>query len=328
MNANSAPQLAVETLSTLCHASGESLRLQILRALSRDSFGVLELCQIFDAKQPSLSHHLKVLAKAGLVTTRREGNSIFYRRATQANHPLLINLHRALWQAVDAIDLPEECAARLDAVNQARAERSEQFFRDYAGKFQSHQEQIASVELYTNEVLNSIDAHCQRLRQAVEIGPGEGAFLPSLSTRFKHVVALDNSAAMLELAKSHATNAALGNVQWLNGDTRTLRNTVAGVDCQIINMVLHHVASPQQIFEDCFAVAADGGVLIITDLCEHDQAWAQEACGDLWLGLSSDDILQWADNAGWERSDSSYFAQRNGFTIQLHCFNKPITHLK
>lgn len=327
MNSNIQPQLAIETLSILCHASGESLRLQILRALSRDSFGVLELCQIFDAKQPSLSHHLKVLAKAGLVTTRREGNSIFYRRATQANHPLLINLHRALWQAVDAIELPEDCAQRLDAVNQLRAERSEQFFHDYAGKFQTHQEQIASVELYTNEVLNVIDSHCARLRQAVEIGPGEGGFIPSLATRFKHVIALDSSPVMLSLAQHHPANTGLSNVQWLNGDTRTLRNSVAGIDCQVINMVLHHVASPQQIFEDCFAVAAEGGLLIITDLCEHDQSWAQEACGDLWLGLSSDDILQWAENAGWSRSDSSYFAQRNGFTIQLHCFNKPLIPL-
>lgn len=328
MNAETSPQLAVETLSALCHASGESLRLQILRALSRDSFGVLELCQIFDAKQPSLSHHLKVLAKAGLVTTRREGNSIFYRRATQANHPLLVNLHRALWQVVDALELPAECAARLDDVNRARAERSEQFFRDYAGKFQSHQEQIASVELYTNEVLHVIDSHCPRLRCAVEIGPGEGAFLPSLATRFTRVVALDSSETMLALAKSAPSNAGLDNVDWLNGDTRTLRNNVVGVDCQVINMVLHHVASPQQIFDDTFVAASEGGLLIITDLCEHDQTWAQKECGDLWLGLNSDDILQWADNAGWERRDSSYFAQRNGFTIQLHCFYKPATSLQ
>lgn len=328
MNAETTPYIAVETLSTLCHASGESLRLQILRALSRDSFGVLELCQIFNAKQPSLSHHLKVLAKAGLVTTRREGNSIFYRRATQANHPLLINMHKALWEVVDSLVLPADCAARLDEVNQTRAERSEQFFRDYAGKFQSHQEQIASVELYTHEVLHVIDSHCKRLRTAVEIGPGEGAFIPSLAVRFKHVVALDSSSAMLALAKAAPANCKLANVEWLNGDTQTLRASAAAADCQVINMVLHHVSSPQQIFDDCFAVAAEDGLLIITDLCEHDQTWAQEACGDLWLGLSSDDILQWAENAGWQRRDSSYFAQRNGFTIQLHCFYKPAFQLK
>ena len=48
----------------LCKASGDPLRLQILRVLRQDSFGVLELCSIFDIRQPAMSHHLKVLAAA------------------------------------------------------------------------------------------------------------------------------------------------------------------------------------------------------------------------------------------------------------------------
>src|SRR5210317_475543 len=69
-------------LATLCKALGDPLRLDIMRLLQRDSYGVLELCEIFDIQQPSMSHHLKVLAKAELVTTRREGNTLFYRRST------------------------------------------------------------------------------------------------------------------------------------------------------------------------------------------------------------------------------------------------------
>ena len=70
-----------EALAALCKASGDELRLNVLRALANDSFGVLELAQIFDVGQSGMSHHLKVLAQAELVATRREGNAIFYRRA-------------------------------------------------------------------------------------------------------------------------------------------------------------------------------------------------------------------------------------------------------
>ncbi|MGH8452778.1 ArsR/SmtB family transcription factor, partial [Pseudomonas sp.] len=70
-----------EDLAALCKASGDPLRLNVLRALASDSFGVLELAQIFAIGQSGMSHHLKVLAQAGLVATRREGNAIFYRRA-------------------------------------------------------------------------------------------------------------------------------------------------------------------------------------------------------------------------------------------------------
>ena len=59
----------VDALAALCKASGDALRLNILRALANDSFGVLELAQIFATGQSGISHHLKVLAQAGLVAT-------------------------------------------------------------------------------------------------------------------------------------------------------------------------------------------------------------------------------------------------------------------
>ena len=70
-----------QSLPNLLKAAGDGFRLEILRVLAQDSFGVLELCRIFEAKQSGMSHHLKVLTSAGLLSTRREGNSIFYRRS-------------------------------------------------------------------------------------------------------------------------------------------------------------------------------------------------------------------------------------------------------
>ena len=62
--------LLTEALSALCKAAGDPLRLAVLRVLSQDSFGVLELSQIFEFRQSGMSHHLKILLQAGLVTTR------------------------------------------------------------------------------------------------------------------------------------------------------------------------------------------------------------------------------------------------------------------
>ena len=61
-----------DELAALCKAGGDPLRLNVLRALTNDSFGVLELAQIFAIGQSGISHHLKVLAQADLVATRRE----------------------------------------------------------------------------------------------------------------------------------------------------------------------------------------------------------------------------------------------------------------
>ena len=78
------PDADEQALLSLCKASGDPLRLMILRVLRNDSYGASELAQLFGVRQNALSHHLKLLAGAGLVASRREGNSIFYRRAARA----------------------------------------------------------------------------------------------------------------------------------------------------------------------------------------------------------------------------------------------------
>ena len=68
------PQLRFEPadeLAALCKAGGDPLRLNVLRALANDSFGVLELAQIFAIGQSGMSHHLKVLAQAGIAPAAR-----------------------------------------------------------------------------------------------------------------------------------------------------------------------------------------------------------------------------------------------------------------
>ena len=43
-----------DPLAALCKAGGDSLRLNVLRALASDSFGVLELAQIFATGQSEI----------------------------------------------------------------------------------------------------------------------------------------------------------------------------------------------------------------------------------------------------------------------------------
>ena len=76
-----APDASLADLAAACKACADPLRLTVLRVLQNDSLAVSELCELLGIRQPALSHHLKVLARAGLVTSRREGTSIFYRRS-------------------------------------------------------------------------------------------------------------------------------------------------------------------------------------------------------------------------------------------------------
>lgn len=311
-----------DDLSALCKAGGDPLRLNVLRALANDSFGVLELAQIFGIGQSGMSHHLKVLAQAGLVATRREGNAIFYRRALPHTGRLGGKLHAALLEEVDALDLPGDAQARIGLVHSQRAAASQDFFARVAEKFRAQQDLIAGLPQYRDSVLALLDKLTFAPQAtALEVGPGDGAFLPELARRFQRVTALDNSPAMLELARQLCEREALANVSLQLADA--LQEARLQADCVVLNMVLHHFAAPAEALKQMAALLQPGGSLLVTELCSHNQSWAREACGDLWLGFEQDDLARWAIAAGLVPEDSLYVGLRNGFQIQVRHFQRP-----
>jgi ArsR family transcriptional regulator len=311
-----------DELAALCKAGGDPLRLNVLRVLANDSFGVLELAQIFATGQSGMSHHLKVLAQAGLVATRREGNAIFYRRALAQNERVGGTLHAALLTEVDELELPTEIGARIADVHAQREAVSRDFFARAAEKFQAQQDLIAGLPQYRESVLALLDAlGFPSGATALEVGPGDGGFLPDLARRFAHVTALDNSMAMLELARMRCNEEGLGNVELRLADA--LNDEQAAADCVVLNMVLHHFAAPADAMKQLAQRVQPGGSLLVTELCSHNQSWAREACGDLWLGFEQDDLARWANAAGLTPGESLYIGLRNGFQIQVRHFAKP-----
>ncbi len=311
-------------LTNLCKASADSLRLLVLRVLRKDSFGVSELCSIFDIRQPALSHHLKVLASAGLIAARREANSIFYRRSELGQHPDLEALQHSIFDAVDAIDLPPALQDRLATLHQQREENSSNFFRLNAHKFHEQQDLIASYAQYADVVAQVLaDAPLESRRTVLEVGPGDGSFLLELAPMFERVVALDSAPGMLAQARAKTAAAGVHNIEFILDDTRSEKLHDLQVDCVVINMVLHHTAAPGEVLRDVAGCLAPGGVVLVTDLCHHDQGWARENCGDLWLGFDPQELAQWADAAGLNDIASVYLAQRNGFQVQVRLFGRP-----
>ena len=318
------PDLRLAALTSLCKASADTLRLLVLRVLRKDSFGVSELCSIFDIRQPALSHHLKVLANAGLVAARREANSIFYRRSELGQHPDLQTLQNSIFEAVDEIDLPPDIQDRLLALHRQREENSSNFFRLNAHKFHQQQDLIANYKQYADVVAQVLaDAPLERRNTVLEVGPGDGSFLLELAPLFKRVVALDSAPGMLEQARNKAARAGLHNIDFILDDTRSSQLQNLQADCVVINMVLHHTPAPGDVLRDVASCLAPQGVILVTDLCNHDQGWARENCGDLWLGFDPQDLAQWAADAGLIEIASVYLAQRNGFQVQVRLFGRP-----
>lgn len=318
------PVVDAQSLPNLLKAAGDGFRLEILRVLAQDSFGVLELCRIFAAKQSGMSHHLKVLTSAGLLSTRREGNSIFYRRAYLVPDSPLAGLQQALFASIDQLPIAETVQTQLHELERERSLASQQFFAENAHKFREQQDLIASYPVYAEHVIQLLNnTPLRNWSLALEIGPGEGEFLPVLAHKFTQVVALDSSAEMLNKSREFSKKQNLRSMEFIHGDTHVLAEKKVLADCIVVNMVLHHTPSPADIFQDLSKALAPGGALLVCDLCRHEQAWAREACGDLWQGFEPQDFSRWGNAAGLIEGQSVYFALRNGFQIQLRQFFKP-----
>jgi len=325
LNAHANQISSVEVLAPIFKASGDPLRLEILRVLRRDTFGVLELSQLFDMRQSGMSHHLKVMHKAGLVEPQREGNSIFYRRPLHLDNDKPTDLTiRQIFEAVDRAPLPAHLQEKIEAIRNQRADQSQAFFSRHSDQFREQQELIAAFDLYAVPVAEMIRKRTRKhqWQTALEIGPGEGGFLPVLSELSDHVVALDNSRDMLAKATRTCIDQRLNNVDLIEGITDTLLARGDAFDLVVANMVLHHVPSPADIFLDAAALMNNGGCLVISDLCSHDQNWAKDNCGDLWLGFEPEELTAWAVAAGLKSGEQLFIGLRNGFQIQVREFWK------
>jgi ArsR family transcriptional regulator len=85
-------------------------------------------------------------------------------------------------------------------------------------------------------------------------------------------------------------------------------------------MVLHHIPAPVEVFREAQRLLNPGGVLLLVELISHDQDWVRESCGDLWLGFDTQDLTNWAIQAGLAEGQSLYLGLRNGFQIQVRLF--------
>ncbi len=70
-----------ERRARICQVLADAKRLRLIDALRAGERSVGELAEALGASYPNVSQHLNVMRDAGLVATRREGTSIYYRLA-------------------------------------------------------------------------------------------------------------------------------------------------------------------------------------------------------------------------------------------------------
>ncbi len=276
-------------------ALADSSRLRLLAVLTRGEFTVQELTAILATGQSRISHHLKILSAAGLVTVKRQGTWAYYR--LQQGNPLLGDLWPALEKGLEQLDHAASDRRRLLDVLEARRRRSQDFFDAHARQWDVLVRQVLPVADYQLLLLERLYP-CGVL---LEVGAGTGRLLAALRRQAKRVLVVDHSPAMLEEALARAEAEGLDGIDFRLGDMSHLPLTDAEADGAVLNMVLHHAAQPREVLCELFRVLEKGSALVIADLLRHDQEWVREKMADQWLGFEARELEEWLTAAGFER---------------------------
>jgi ubiquinone/menaquinone biosynthesis C-methylase UbiE len=313
-------QNAPAAILTLSKALADPLRLDVLRLLQDNSFGVMELCHITTTPQSGMSHHLKILTGSGLLETRREGTSIFYRRAMLPQNGFLSDLTKTYLDTLDQTALPPALLKTRQEIYDDRSQQSADFFKRCAAQLKENQDLVAAFEHYSGCVGDLIrNENLPKETRVIEIGAGESPLLTTLSETFKSVLVVDNSDEMLMKTKARAHQEQLKNVDFMLQDYDSLALDFPA-DLLVCNMVLHHLPAPAAFFQKAAGLVKPKGKLLLIDLCPHQQDWTRDICGDLWLGFEPDDLDLWATASGFQRGQGAFLGLKNGFQLQLRIF--------
>jgi ArsR family transcriptional regulator len=268
-------------------------RLRLLRLLERHELGVVELCEILQLPQSTVSRHLKVLADQRWVNSRRQGTTHLYRTILDELDPAA----RRLWLL--AREQTEDWATyaqdqlRLTRLLAERRGDSEAFFAGAAAQWDKLRGELYG-EMFSNvALLNLIPPDWV----VSDLGCGTGQVTQQLASIVKQVIAVDNSPAMLKAARRRLGDAA--NVELRRGDLQALPMDDSTCDAALMLLALTYVTDAPVAVREMARVLKPGGRVIIVDLLPHDRDDFRRQMEQQVAGLSPEQLTDWMTTAGF-----------------------------
>jgi ubiquinone/menaquinone biosynthesis C-methylase UbiE len=279
-----------EDLTTLADAT----RSRMLLLLERHELMVSELCAVLQLPQSTVSRHLKTLADAGWVTSRRDGTSRFYSLALEDRGPETRRLWALLREQITATPGADQDSRRLKGVLGRRQTKSQQFFESAAGQWDHVRQELFGRSSHLLALPGLLDE-----RWSVgDLGCGTGQIAAVLAPFVRRVVAVDRSSDMLQEASRRLREH--GNVEVRQAELESLPLESGELDAATLVLVLHHLPDPAAALSEASRVLKPGGRLLIADMLPHDREEYRQQMGHVWLGFSEDAIRRMLAAAGFE----------------------------
>ncbi len=281
----------MDNLLDVFKALGDEARLRILRAVEIAELSVAEIVTALRMPQSSVSRHLKPLRDSGLLETRRDGTSVYYRRGPVFQD---VSFAQLLSEKLAELRGASQDRAAVDRVLEQRRKESTKFFDEIAGRYGSLTQPGGGWQGMAAALAAGFSG-----KSVADIGCGEGDLTLLLARFVKRVTAVDLSAQMLRVVQERSIEAGVSaRVVVEKGDLEKLPLKANSEDAVFVSQVLHHSTCPAKALKEAARILKPGGQMILLDLARHDQEWVRNEWADHWLGFDERELRGWLKEAG------------------------------
>lgn len=274
-------------------ALADPIRGRILLALERQELTVRELQGALQLPQSTVSRHLKVLADHGLVVTRSEGTSNWYRMPARELDPAVGRLWLAVRDDLAGSASAQRDGERLRRILSERRVASQRFFASAAGQWDRLRRELFGDRIELTALLGLLD---QRWTVG-DFGCGTGTVTAALAPFVHRILAVDESAEMLQSARHRARD--FPNVELLTGTLEEPPVLPGSLDAGLLVLVLHHATDPLRVLTGVGQTLKPGGKLLIVDMLPHEHGEYRDQMGHQWLGFQEPELRGWLEEAGF-----------------------------
>ena len=268
----------------------------MLLLLERHELTVGELCAVLQLPQSTVSRHLKTLADASWVASRRDGTSRCYTLSLdERGRPT-----RRLWKL-----LREQVSGdQRRRPGRAAAE----------GVLARRQTAVAGVLRVRGRAVGQAARGAVRARVALAALPGlldervgrsatSGAAPGRSRRRSRRSWRTSSPSTLGRDAAGRAPRGCGTRTTSRCGaaSSRRCRSTTATLDAATLLLVLHHVPDPAAVLGEAARVLRPGGRLLIVDMLPHDREEYRQQMGHVWLGFGEDQLRRLLAAAGFDQ---------------------------
>lgn len=255
------PSLLVGWMEVLA----DETRLRLIRLLERHELGVVELCDVLQLPQSTVSRHLKILADGGWVRSRKQGATNLYRMLLDELDPPTRKLWLLAREQTESWATVRQDSLRLTRRLRDRQRDSRDFFAAASARWDKLRHELYGQSFITSAMLALIPNDYI----VADLGCGTGHLAAELSPHVRQVIGVDNSPPMIKAAKKRVEE--LTNVEIRPGDLESLPIADSTCDAATLILALTYVPDPPRVLRELSRILKPAGRAVIVDLLPHDR---------------------------------------------------------